>query len=405
MIRRPLLKYWLFLLAVMTAQVCADTPVPFGLLLQYPNATPDAVSLAAEAPLVQRDIDLAEVSVAEMERALGPYHADLAAPTLALARLVLSEGDLERAAALYDKALHIARINDGLYGDQQVPILRGLLDLYLLAGDRQAFEARAEYQFRLLGSGEPPFEEGELSAAQVFFDASLDALMDVPWAGRGRELMAFHDRVESLTNQICDDPVANQVWCQPFSFDLMRFYYVLEHKLDVFVDDPRFEPRFTDREWQSLDREPRLEALQRRLFRKGETVLSRLLEVNPDNHDAVSALADWHWFYRKRSQALGLYQQACQMMPDRFDTPAPLPEYPQLSRNLAFNAEYTRVLAQLDVTDQGFARDVAAETLSGDVSGRARRLLRNTVFRPALDRCDTQAVDAVFHAEVLHFGG
>ena len=57
------------------------------------------------------------------------------------------------SASLYDAALHNARVNNGLYGDQQLPILRGLLDLYLLTGDRKGFEARAAYQFRLLGSG------------------------------------------------------------------------------------------------------------------------------------------------------------------------------------------------------------------------------------------------------------
>ena len=46
----------------------------------------------------------------------------------------------------------------------------------------------------------------------------------------------------------------------------------------MFVDDPRFERTFSDLEWQSLDREPRLEALQRRLFSKGKRFLSGCLK-------------------------------------------------------------------------------------------------------------------------------
>jgi hypothetical protein len=100
-------------------------------------------------------------------------------------------------------------------------------------------------------------------------------------------------------------------WCRYFSFRLARFYYLLEYKLDVFVDDPRFESRIADSDWQSLERDPRMEALQRRLFQQGERVFDRLLEVEPGDHDAISALADWHWFYSKWTAAIRLYRDAC----------------------------------------------------------------------------------------------
>ena len=75
------------------------------------------------------------------------------------------------------------------------------------------------------------------------------------------------------------------------------------------VDDPRFESAFTDTEWQSLEREPRL-VLRRRLFGRGEKLFEALLTVDADNPAALSALADWYWFYRKRDRALKLYRQA-----------------------------------------------------------------------------------------------
>jgi hypothetical protein len=74
-----------------------------------------------------------------------------------VAELAMEAGEVTLATSLYDAALHNARVNNGLYGDQQLPILRGLLDLYLLTGDREGFEARAAYQFRLLGSGPAAF--------------------------------------------------------------------------------------------------------------------------------------------------------------------------------------------------------------------------------------------------------
>ena len=223
----------------------------------------------------------------------------------------------------------------------------------------RALKLEAAYQFRLLGSGLPPFEEGELQAAIEFFEASLDALMGVSWDGRSRELLRLHERFESMAEAVCADPAVNVRWCQPFTFSLGRFYYLLEYKLEVFVDDPRFERTFSDPDWQSLDREPRLDALQRRLFGKGEESFQRLVTLSPDSHDALSALADWHWFYRKRDAATVLYRRACQLAPERFERASPLPEYPPLAFEPAFQAPPVPMVVNLSVTERGRPTDLA----------------------------------------------
>ena len=45
------------------------------------------------------------------------------------------------------------------------------------------------------------------------------------------------DRFESMAEAVCADASVNLAWCEPFTFSLGRFYYLLEHKLDVFVDE------------------------------------------------------------------------------------------------------------------------------------------------------------------------
>ena len=386
----PLLPL-LVLICLHVSMASADTPVPFGLPVQYRDAEPVTDFDRGRDVSELASVDQAQARLEETERRLGPYHPSLAGEFVQVAQLAMEVGDVALAAALYDAALHNARVNNGLYGDQQLPILRGLLDLYLLTGDREDFEARAAYQFRLLGSGLPPFEEGELRAAVEFFDVSLDALMGVSWEGRGRELLTLHTRFESMAEAVCADASVNLAWCQPFTFSLGRFYYLLEHKLDVFVDDPRFERTFSDPEWQSLDREPRLEALQRRLFSKGETVFERLLDVNPDSPEALSALADWHWFYRKRDEATSLYRRACRLSPGRFTQAAPLPEYPRLAFNRAFQEPAIPLDVSLTVTERGkpVDMDFSLPTAGADADppGRIRRAMRSMVYRPAFMAC------------------
>ena len=181
---------------------------------------------------------------------------------------------------------------------------------------------------------------------------------------------------------------------------------MLEYKLDVFVDDPRFERTFSDPDWQSLDREPRLEALQRRLFSRGEKAFERLLAVSPGNHDALSALADWNWFYRKRDKAKTLYRQACSLQPARFETASPLPEYPALAFELAFQESYVPINASLVVTEKGRARDLEVELAdtdseSGSPPGRVRRAMRAMSYRPAFVDCN-EPVDSPLELELIY---
>ena len=152
-----LTRVFLALLSLTSASVMADTPVPFGIRVQPLESMPtDSAPVQVDTALLAK-VDAAEQAVISMEQRLGPYHPDLTAPLVDAAHLAIQSGEIALAASLYDRALHNARVNDGLYGDQQLPILRGLLDLYLLSGDRAAFEERAAYQFRLLGNGLPPF--------------------------------------------------------------------------------------------------------------------------------------------------------------------------------------------------------------------------------------------------------
>ena len=151
------MKYLTLLLLFAGNLTLAETQVPFGLFVASSEATENPSAEASPELSTRADLAAAEVVLLEQEQSLGPYHTSLAALMVEVAAIASASGDLSRAAEFYDRALHNARVNNGLYGDQQLPILRGLIALYLESGDREALEERAAYQFRLLGSGLPPF--------------------------------------------------------------------------------------------------------------------------------------------------------------------------------------------------------------------------------------------------------
>ena len=88
---------------------------------------------------------------------------------------------------------------------------------------------------------------------------------------------------------------------------------------------------------------------------------------------------------------MALYEQACQLQPDRFEKPGALPEYPALKRLMAFMPGSSEAQVTLSVTDRGVAKNVvvAVSNPATDDSHavKLKRVLRDTAFRPALHDC------------------
>ena len=73
-------------------------------------------------------------------------------------------------------SISYGRINDGLYSERQVPLLRELLQSYREAGDYEALDERYDYYFRLYGNGQPPYTEIRLRAALEYLRWQREAL-------------------------------------------------------------------------------------------------------------------------------------------------------------------------------------------------------------------------------------
>ena len=249
----------------------------------------------------------------------------------------------------------------------------------------------------------PPFETGELQAALEFFDVSLDALLDVAWETRGRDVLRLHDRFESMTEEVCADQSVNRDWCEPFTFRLGRFYYLLEYKLDVLVDDPRFESAFADTEWQSLEREPRLDVLQRRLFGQGEKLFEALLTV-----DADILLRCQRWQIGTGSIASAIAHWSCIGRPalfaGQFHASGAFARAPKLAYELAFQERPIPVRLTLKVSERGQPLDIELTALDAESAGvpsALRRSMRKMRYRPALDECK-EPIETVLEMDLVY---
>lgn len=88
---------------------------------------------AAPAELAQ-SLSHYRSAVAQIESETGPYAATLAEPLWGLGRLLQQRGDHTAAASVFERAMHLTRINQGLYSSDQIPLLKAAIEANMAAG-------------------------------------------------------------------------------------------------------------------------------------------------------------------------------------------------------------------------------------------------------------------------------
>ena len=151
----------------------------------------------------------------------GPYGGELAEPLTDLARYHRARGDYEQALDYYRRALHNVRVNDGLYSERQLPLVRELLNLYRLAGEYEALDDRYEYFFRLYGSGQPPFDDVRLGATLEYLRWQREAHRRGLRNG-DRDLLRLYEHNRDLLELVRGSPAVSGQWQRELVFSQIR---------------------------------------------------------------------------------------------------------------------------------------------------------------------------------------
>lgn len=94
---------------------------------------------------IAADIAAYEQSIQALEAAGGAFDPNLDQELLALGTLLQQAGEFTRAQAVLDRSLHINRVNNGLFGLSQIPIIERVIENHLARGDLVAADAQQEY--------------------------------------------------------------------------------------------------------------------------------------------------------------------------------------------------------------------------------------------------------------------
>ena len=178
---------------VVAAQAAwVDEAVP-RVALDHPRIPPE------QRPAARQRVQNLRQRLREQELAQGPYAAPLAETLTELARAVDALGDDAAALEARERALHLTRVNEGLYSAAQAPLLRALLEGHRRRSEFARLDERYDYFFRLYGAGRPPWTEARWAATLEYLRWQREALRRrIDGADVQRRLLELHRRHEDL---------------------------------------------------------------------------------------------------------------------------------------------------------------------------------------------------------------
>jgi hypothetical protein len=417
----PVLGFCLLLAAAQAA-----TPTPYGEHFARwneaaldPRPAPLAGGQQARRPLERSDY---EAQVALLERSQGPYADALAEPLAGLGRYYRDNGELEQAQGLYRRALHIVRVNDGLYSQRQAPILRELLDGYRSTGDMEGLDDRYEYYFRLYGNGQPPYSELRLRAALEFLRWQREALLRGLGEPKQRMLDLYRLNQE-LLERTARDPGVELAWRRELTLSQLRNLYLLQHLFTPTIETKGIIPasNYFGAVTQAQDLQDRsLDNIFRNSLTAGSGLLLELIDASSrapvaDRARLLLELADWYHWNDQRYRATDYYGQVAallresgedELLDEWLAQPVELPDNGAFMKPLAGPAVSSPVVVTVsyDVSASGRVRnlDASADGEEGrSQASKVRRYLSKTRFRPRYLSGQGEEVDGVRREYVL----
>ena len=369
---------------------------------------------AQDALARQRSIDAYTAAIAELEVGGGAYNAALAEELNALGLLFQQQEEHDEAVRLFDRSVHISRINSGLHSIGQVQAIENKL-ASLLAAQRWA-EADATYDYlfyvqkRAYGDNDPRLLPTLDSIAQWNLRA-FSMGHGEPLALRLSNAMQYYSaaaRVLQINFGTKDERLVS------YMRGIANSSYLMARNPDLqaALNDP--QTRNTQTLLRDRLAQPRVIGIQG--FTSGAQALIQILQHEIERRDdalaiaeAFANLADWYLLFGRGDEAEEQYMNAWRLLANqdngdalleaafgrivrmpKFATDAQIDTQWLDSGNeaqaQALRFDYADVM--FDVSSGGRVRNVRVitqETEENEIQLRKlRRLVRDSTFRPII---------------------
>lgn len=350
------------------------------------------------------DVQVFREAVARAETEHGAYGEVLSEQLLSLGLALQRQERHEEAVEVFKRGVHIARVNDGLYGRQQIPLLRGEISSHIALGQLSAADDRQHslYRVQMRGLG-----AGEQRAQALMQQASWQ--LNAYRAGIGNpgfsRLMSIWDLNRlALTDIATRDGETSPRLLEPLHGMLRAQYLIAGYEIDTAAANPAGEADYLNRQEYS-----RFNAYRARSFTKGAAVIRAIYEIEQEQPEpdpvasawALAQLGDWYLIHDDHEGAEEAYREAYRelvdqegaqqeeierQLADMFGAPVALPSLAGV-RPLPENmpVEAANVVLEFGVTLRGRVVNLKRVDETEGINGKVNRLmrqLRKTPFRP-----------------------
>lgn len=140
-------------------------------------STASTTTTATAAPTPNADIRRYEAAIAELQATAGPYSDPLREQYLGLGELYQQQGDHEKAIATFESAMHIDRVNDGLFTLRQLPIVENIIESYTALADFDELNDHEEYLYYIQQKSYDAGDQRLLAAKERWADWNVQSFL------------------------------------------------------------------------------------------------------------------------------------------------------------------------------------------------------------------------------------
>jgi hypothetical protein len=353
-------------------------------------------------------------AINQIESRDGAYAADLPEQMLSLGLALQQQDRHGEAVDVFKRGVHLARINNGLYCPEQVPLLQGEIRSSIALGEYARVDELQQYLYRVQLRSPA---SGEERAAVLLQQATWQFnAYQLGLGARGPDrLAAMWELYRLAWSDISTTAGDTSPKLLPPLSGLLRTQYLIsDYRAENAQPGNSFNPDYTNAETN------RFYAYRAENYALGRSVILAIYKIQQsdrgrDSNEAVEALValgDWALWNNKVDDAAEIYRLALTELADRdgaqeeqqrlFGEPVPLPDIQGL-RTLppAVSADQGNMLVEFGVDSRGKVVDLERLDTNEEIDTAAERLLRllrNTKFRPRFEAGELTGSDKLVRA-------
>lgn len=365
----------------------------------------------AETPDIGVDRASYMAAIESAEESLGAYSAGLVEPLASVGRAFQMEQDHGEAMDYFRRALHLSRVNEGLYSANQLPILNNMIASQLALGNLLAADEIQHYRYRVQKEALADDPKAMMAATDDYIEWQHQLYLAKFGDDTFRRLLRMHtlqsDIIEQLETEQESLPQLLSYLYQRLGSEYLLADYQGEKQPGLQVSIGRSSqagPNImsTDLEQQEF------RMIKNNAFRSGVKTLKRIVALtesqDPPLVEEVArariALGDWYLWWDWEARALQNYEEAYRLYAsddnpntdptELFKEPVELPQDPVFRPMITTTSDRSdaRAKVSLSISRLGEARDIEILELDAEDQLGARvtlhKMLKEVRYRPVV---------------------